>query len=676
MRSDPKNTRVFDKENPSLSAKDALSLLRAPLAPEGQPDSPSTLQAHEAAVAKRFAATPTLPARRAPLTPKSPNPAARTPVTPAAGFSRTTEDFDLSFNSAGAGSTPGTALSQNKKSAAGDSAEPSPSRRGGAAPRRRPSPVLESSPTAFHARMGRDADFANSAQSTGGAFSPTVRNAVNAASIVLAAAATTPGNKVTHPTPANTPAARAFPPADAVRREEERDVETDVEEDVEMNVKMNVEKTDDVSENQSSPSEEAVIEEVRSWFASVHSKLDVALSAISPAPARATSVSPPYGSTRTPARAPTLPGSSAGLTSTPVEALSVFPRAASGVMYPTPALASADDLRDEARRAAKALADAAIAALTEREEARDAPVPNAPGLDSGIEAVVAPEAPEVVPGTAVVPETPNEPELADREEVATPEPKRAAVSIASNENHLDARLSTPPRAPPLVSPPPSSPAVGHTAHDALAMTPETLRVVAMVTCAALLSGYTIAITVFSLATVMNAAAAAAAAVWRAVAVWGARGPAPAEAVRCVMRGAFSIYPPGLARLVLAAEAALGDALDALRGAGGAGASEGVPESYGAFESYEEPTAFEDWRIVTLTWEGVALLFFVVTTATLVAGGAALFFAGADGDALETLATAVSPGTRRVLSRVMEAVSPVSPAGARGRERARLRSTFF
>ena len=673
MRSDPKHTRVFDKENPSMSAKDALSLLRAPLAPEGQPDSPSTLQAHEAAVAKRFAATPTLPARRAPLTPKSPNPAARTPVTPAAGFSRTTEDFDLSFNSTGAGSTPGTALSQNKKSAAGDSAEPSPSRRGrDFLNRRRPSPVLESSPTAFHARMGRDDDF-DEVQSTGGAFSPTVRNAVNAATIVLAAAATTPGNKATHPTPANTPAASAaFPPANAVRREEgiERNVETDV------------------LNTQSSPSEEAVIEEVRSWFASVHSKLDVALSAISPAPKLdEKSVSPPCSSTRTPARAPVLPGSSAGLTSTPVEALSsVFPRAASGVMYPTPALASADDLRDEARRAAKALAEAAIAALTEREEARDASVPDAlpvvseTGIDSGdsrqapevLEAVVAPEAeaPEVL--EAVVPETPNEPEdeLADGEEAATPEPKLA--SMASNENHLDARDSTPRHAPPLVSPPPSSPVVGHAAHDALAMTPETLRVVAMVTCAALLSGYTIAITVFSLATVMNAAAAAAAAAWRAAAVWGARGQEPAETVRCVMRGAFSIYPPGLARLVLAAEAALGDALDALRGAGGAGASEGVPESYGAFES---PTAFEDSRIVTLTWEGVALLFFVATTATLVAGGAALFFAGADGDALETLATAVSPGTRRVLSRVMEAVSPVSPAGS-GRERARLRSTFF
>jgi hypothetical protein len=260
---------VFDKENPALSAKDALSLLRAPLAPEGQPDSPSTLQAHEAAVAKRFASTPTLPARRAPLTPKSPNPAARTPMTPAAAFSRTTEDFDLSFNSAGAGSTPGTALSQKS---AGDFLDACESRRsdGAAARRRRPSPVLESSPTEFHARMGRDSDF-DEGQSTGGAFSPTVRNKVNAATIVLAAAATTPGNRKTHPTPANTPVGHAFP-----RQLSAPKTPTDAP-------------IDDTNPPasliaSSSPSEEEVIEEVRSWFASVHSKLDVALSAISPAP--------------------------------------------------------------------------------------------------------------------------------------------------------------------------------------------------------------------------------------------------------------------------------------------------------------------------------------------------------------------------------------------------------
>ena len=156
--------------------------------------------------------------------------------------------------------------------------------------------------------------------------------------------------------------------------------------------------------------------------------------------------------------------------------------------------------------------------------------------------------------------------------------------------------------------PPSSPVVGHAAHDALAMTPETLRVVAMVTCAALLSGYTIAITVFSLAFVMNAAAAAAAAAarkWRAAAVWGARGraPEPAEAVRCVMRGAFSGYPPGLARLVLAAEAALGDARRraSRRGRRRFFRSLGRRSGRSRTERFESPTAFEDSRIVTLTW---------------------------------------------------------------------------
>ena len=671
MRSEPQHTRVFDKENPALGAQEALSLLRAPLAPEGQPDSPSTLRAHEAAVAKRFAATPTLPTRRAPLTPKSPNPAARTPVTPkSSAFEkafRTTEDFDLSFNSAGAGSTPGTALSQKSAFFAGEGAARASGGRDpritpadastSAARRHRPSPVLESSPTEFHARMGRDADF-DEGQGTGGAFSPTVRTRVNAATIVLAAAATTPGNAKTHPTPANTPIAHAFPatPCDAaLRRDETPEDDNDTAETR--------------KDESSSPSEEAVIEEVRSWFASVHSKLDVALSAISPAPETRTSQTTPEVC---PSLASGSPDDSKRTDSTPVDARVAFPGSASGATYPTPALASADDLRDEARRAAAALTKAVIAALaareTEDENAEVPTIPTIPGAEAAVTSANPVRKASESPRVSAAPESRVNPDVCE-----TATPARTPL-IASFDSSTDVRIAADVSyaSPPLVSPPASSPPVGHAAHDALAMTPETLRVVAMVTCAALLSGYTIAITVFSLATVMNAAAAAAAAAWRAVAVWGARGPAPAEAVRCVMRGAFSIYPPGLARLVLAAEAALGDALDALRGAGGAGASEGVPESYGAFES---PTAFEDSRIVTLTWEGVALLFFVVTTATLVAGGAALFFAGADGDALETLATAVSPGTRRVLSRVMEAVSPVSPAGS-GRERARLRSTFF
>ena len=668
---------MFDKENPALSAKDALSLLRAPLAPEGQPDSPSTLQAHEAAVAKRFASTPTLPARRAPLTPKSPNPAARTPMTPAAAFSRTTEDFDLSFNSAGAGSTPGTALSQKS---AGDFLDACESRRsdGAAARRRRPSPVLESSPTEFHARMGRDSDF-DEGQSTGGAFSPTVRNKVNAATIVLAAAATTPGNRKTHPTPANTPVGHAFP-----RQLSAPKTPTDAP-------------IDDTNPPasliaSSSPSEEEVIEEVRSWFASVHSKLDVALSAISPAPKKMPSAAQTKSAeTKIPVvdASKTVDDGSGTVTwkdaSTPAHA-SVFPRlTASGVTYPTPALASADDLRDEARRAAAALTEAAIAKLTECDAERR--LPETPGpdarLEKDVEETLKAEVPEQVP----VPEqvaVPEEPELAAMELAATPEtmPSRRAAIAADAENASPSPTLF--DAPPLVSPPASSPSVGHAAHDALAMTPETLRVVAMVTCAALLSGYTIAITVFALATVANVAAAFASAAWGAASALFFPSPAEPEAVRCVMRGAWAAYPPGLARLVLAAEDVIGSVLDALRDASRSGGEIGggvqnVETSY-EDDSFASPTVFHDARVVTVTWEGVAVLFFVATTATLVLGGAAIFFAffagsPGGGDVLQTLSSAVkvSPGTRRALSRVMEAVSPVSPAGSARKIRARTAS---
>ena len=175
-------------------------------------------------------------------------------------------------------------------------------------------------------------------------------------------------------------------------------------------------------------------------------KLDVALSR-KPAPEPdEKSVSPPYGPTRTPAEPwPAVSGSSAGLTSKKGRgALSArSPRAASGVMYPTPALASADDLRDEAPPRGEGAAEAAIAALTEREEARDshASVPDAPfvtetGIDSGdsrrrrLRAVL----------EAVVPET-----RGSGEEAATPEPKLA--SMARNEDHLDARDSTPQATP-------------------------------------------------------------------------------------------------------------------------------------------------------------------------------------------------------------------------------------
>jgi hypothetical protein len=277
---------------------------------------------------------------------------------------------------------------------------------------------------------------------------------------------------------------------------------------------------------------------------------------------------------------------------------------------------------------------------------------------------------------------PEEPELAAMELAATPEtmPSRRAALAADAENASPSPTLF--DAPPLVSPPASSPSVGHAAHDALAMTPETLRVVAMVTCAALLSGYTIAITVFALATVANVAAAFASAAWGAAsAITFFPSPAEPEAVRCVMRGAWAAYPPGLALAVLAAEDVIGSVLDALRDASRSGGEigggvENVETSYEDV-SFASPTVFHDARVVTVTWEGVAVLFFVATTATLVIGGAAIFFAffagsPGGGDVLQTLSSAVkvSPGTRRALSRVMEAVSPVSPAGSAWKVRAR------
>ena len=155
--------------------------------------------------------------------------------------------------------------------------------------------------------------------------------------------------------------------------------------------------------------------------------------------------------------------------------------------------------------------------------------------------------------------------------------------------------------------------------------------------------------------------------------------------RCVMRGAWAAYPPGLARLVLAAEDALGSVLDALRDASRSGGAlgGGVLDAEISYQddSFASPTGNRDARVVTVTWEGVAVLFFVATTATLVFGGAALFFASfgsSSGDVLETLSSAVkvSPGTRRALSRVMEAVSPVSPAGSAHKGGARTGSNIF
>ena len=255
---------MFDvnKENPALTNKDAVALLTTPLKSVMMPDSPSTVERAEN-IKRALHSTPTLP-KRAPLSPRSPNAPTATPKTPAPDPDGSFRVEDLSFNSVGAGSTPGAALSGRRS--ASRLAPPS-------APRL--SPVLSASPTAFHAEMGAADKFFDEGASTGGAFSPTVKNAAAAAAVVAAAAACTPGNKLTHPTPANTPANALALHAPAAGTPKAAPSE--------------------------SPTREEVEEEVRSWFASVHSKLDAALSAVSPGPERRRSrdEAPPAATTMT-----------------------------------------------------------------------------------------------------------------------------------------------------------------------------------------------------------------------------------------------------------------------------------------------------------------------------------------------------------------------------------------
>lgn len=668
---------MFDKENPTLSAKEALSLLRAPLAPEGQPDSPSTLQAHEDAMAKRFAHTPVLPSRT-PLTPKSPNPAsgyARTPVTPqAARFERgSTEDFDLSFNSTGAGSTPGTALSVKSGGASSNSV----TRRivaesaNGRLVVRRPSPVLETSPTHIHAKLGREDKFGISfpktdarfsygdrfdeaGGSTGGAFSPTVKNAVNAAAIVEAAAACTPGNFKTHPTPVNTPMGYVHPPAVSGGAGADQ-VFSPVQ-------------TCSREGSNTTPTQEQVIEEVRSWFQAVHSKLDVALHVISPGKE---TMSTAVGDSTEETTLGTTEEETDNSMSTPTAAhktpsrnTRVFPVSAHA--YPTPVCASDAQLQDEARRAAAELTRGVIARLSTNDSvavtgaAEETPAEeSAMACDAKAEAEEEP-VPEETTETlvavayplAIVKVGPVMTIDAPDEQVVTAYRKEVVTAASPQTPAKSVSLRAP-----LWSPPVSSPQVGHTASDALQMTDETLRVVTMVTCAALLSGYSAAMVVFSVATIFNLVAAVIG--WTHTAVLGL-GAAPVVLADtrgpvAHMHGAYMLYPPQLADVVFSLERTIGSVL---------GRFTGDALDVGLETLEETLTVIKSTPRVTVTLEGLGLLFLVIVSAIL-AGG--VFVAAGSGtetvrkntkEMLTKVVNFYKPGVDNLFAAAMDAMSPV------------------
>ena len=573
----------------ALSEKDAMALLTSPLKADGAPDSPTTVARGEneraaGSAAKSAAVTPVLP-RRAPLSPRSPNTTAVTPITPAVDGSFSVAD--LSFNSQAAGSTPGAALSVRRKRDDAAAKTPLAAAPDAAAPAAvsRSSPTLSSSPTAFHARVGAENAFDEGTR-TGGAFSPTVTNAVAAAAIVNAAAACTPGNKLTHPTPANTPADAVLAPA--------------------------------------SPEREDVVEEVRSWFASVHSKLDVALAAVSPGHSlRKTlhgtvATPPPPGASKhaaaapstTPATAPKPPPPGALLYSKESPATMMAPdgaiaRLLAGTPSPPAALT----------RALLAMAERSDA--EEEEAARATPTPAAKKTD--------PE--KTPPVSAARTETP---------------PLQKTSPLQKTPPFSSTSPSPAGWGPPLFSPEsaagtPGRP--GFTAAECLALEPHALRVFAMVACAALMSGYTVAICVFAASCACSLTIAVATGLAR-VLLPGAFAAAP-EPVRVVMHGAHLVYPPFLADLVFRAEAFLSAVF---RGA----------QLHPATDAAHHAAAAQAAAGPYLTLEGLAVLAFVLATAALGAGLAAL--------------AAAPEGA--VFARAMEAAEAVEAAAVATRERAR------
>ena len=472
---------MFDvnKENPTLADKDAVALLTTPLQSVMMPDSPSTVERAEN-IKRAMHSTPTLPKRLA-LSPRSTNAPTATPKTPAPDADGSFRVEDLSFNSVGAGSTPGAALSGRR----------SASRLADSAPRL--SPVLSASPTAFHAEIGAADDFFDEGASTGGAFSPTVKNAAAAAAVVAAAAACTPGNKLTHPTPANTPA-NVFS-LHAHPAETPKTVPSE------------------------SPTREEVEEEVRSWFASVHSKLDAALSAVSPAADRRRS--------RDAAPAAAMTTTTSNPTPTPPPSAGYSRFAPASARAPTP-IASAV-LRDSPGTILAP--DGAIARLL-----RGTPTP---AKETNIHEVQTTETKPIE--TKPIETEPIETETIETETIET---KPAETETMDDDVPFAVDLL-----------PLSDDLPGFSVAEAL---PEldagTLRVVSCVAAAALLSGQSFAIFLFVATCAWTLVSATFSVLFSAF--FSAFFVDPEPPVVATMRGAYVAYPAALTKFLIAAEAFL------------------------------------------------------------------------------------------------------------------------
>ena len=325
-------------------------------------------------------------------------------------------------------------------------------------------------------------------------------------------------------------------------------------------------------------SQEDVVEEVKSWFASVHSKLDLALSAISPGGhLRAT----------TPARPPSEKTPASRVPADDAEARKRGGEEGAVVSSPDALTASAQS------PATLMGATGAVARLIE-------------------EALAAPDAPVFQPASSPVSAWMARPRalVEALAEPLTPSPA-GVKTFAANAPSTSSPSVLAPLPEDCVTPIADivDDRPGFTAAEALVMDvsrPDVLRVVATLTCAGLVSTFPVAVAMCALSFLIGALTSAFTHLFV---------PPPVEPIVAVVKGSFMIFPPFLARFVAMTETYLINVGAAMRS---------VPfDAAAAAAAAEEAERLAAIGRVSLTSEGLAILAVLLFSFASVAGAALL-----------------------------------------------------
>ena len=348
-------------------------------------------------------------------------------------------------------------------------------------------------------------------------------------------------------------------------------------------------------------SQEDVVEEVKSWFASVHSKLDLALSAISPG-----------GHLRaTPAR--------------PAE------------KTPASRVLPADEANEEAEEEGEGEVQSSPDALTASAQS-PATLMGATGAVARLieEALAAPDAPVFQPAASPVSAWMARPRalVEALAEPLTPSPARGKASTPGvvlaplpedcvTPNNMDDDRP------------------GFTAAEALVVDvsrPDVLRVVATLVCAGLVSTFPVAVAMCAFSVIVGALTSAFTHFFV---------PPPVEPIVAVVKGSFMIFPPFLARFVAMTETYLINVGAAMRS---------VPfDAAAAAAAAEEAERLAAIGRVSLDSEGLAILAVLLFSFASVAG-AALLAMYPEGDVLR--------GVKEAFVEAREMSSPgASPAAS-------------